>query len=103
MPKKRELLTGQRFGDLLIIMEIEKRNSRGRFDVIVYCGACKTVKRRQKQCYMGTNMPLHCGCKSRKRFGQTLNRHVMSSVRPHIPQEVPRLEKRYGRSLRGIR
>ena len=64
----RKLITGQRHGSVLILMEIEKRNSQGCFDVIVFCYVCNMPKRMPKKTFGGAQLTQDCGCKRKIRW-----------------------------------
>lgn len=92
---KRQLITGQRFGKLLVIQEIEKTFSgSGRYRVIVLCD-CGTVKQMQKTNVINTYKSCGCGVKpARKRYARQYVSGRMrppSSIRLRLPGGVSKV------------
>ncbi len=93
---RRKLITGQRHGSLLIIMEIERKNSSGTYDVIVFCRDCNTAKRMQKARFGGARIVDNCGCRYSRKRKEWCNKHP-SSLRQQAVDGRHHLTVAYGR------
>lgn len=99
--RSRRLLTGQRFGSLLILMEIEQRNSRGKLEVIAFCYACNNAKRMGKSQF-STYFVQSCGCQKSRTLGGTYRLLPNGRTRREQAGRRSRTDWRYGRSLKHI-
>lgn len=102
---KRRLITGQRFGKILILMEIETKNSRGVYDVITFCFACRRAKRVAKANYAGMKIVQNCGCLVKKRIWRALQFGMPPIVQSRPEERVTRRGKyhlRPGSSLKNV-
>lgn len=100
----RKLITGERHGKVLILMEIEAKNSKGQYDVIVFCFACRKAKRMGKKAFGGLRIVQSCGCVYRKKREQRLYKGspLPAGGTPVYHGLRSRADWRYGRSLKKI-